>query len=60
MYSGDIDRDGDVDFADLDALIAVLLGQPLDPEHVNNADLNADGVADGRDIPLFLSAFLAQ
>ncbi len=57
---GDIDRDGDVDLDDADALIAVLLDNPLDPAHVDNADLNEDDTADGEDIQPFLNALLAQ
>jgi len=53
---GDIDGDGDVDFDDLDALTAVLLDAPLDPNHVPASDLNDDGTADGRDIGLFVQA----
>ncbi len=53
---GDIDGDGDVDFDDLDAFVAVLIGVPLDPAHVARADLNGDGTADGDDIKLFVEA----
>jgi hypothetical protein len=53
---GDINDDGDVDFQDLDAFIAVLLGTPLHPDHVARSDLNGDGVADGLDVPDFITA----
>ena len=55
---GDVDADGNADFLDLDAMIAVLLGMPLDPAHVANADLNGDGSANGNDIQLMVDALL--
>ncbi len=55
----DIDGDGDVDFDYLNALVAVLLGMPLDAAHVANADLNGDGKNDGLDIPLFVTFLLS-
>ena len=55
---GDVDGDGDADFFDLDALVAVLLGMPFDPAHVANADLNGDGAANGNDIQLMVEALL--
>ncbi len=57
---GDIDADGDVDLDDAEALVNVLLGSPLDPDHVLRSDLNDDGMADGLDIPVFIGAFLEQ
>jgi hypothetical protein len=59
LISGDLNGDGDVDFDDLNALVAVLLGVPLDPAHVARADLNGDGNNDGEDIQLFVDAILA-
>ncbi len=47
---GDVNLDGGVDWADIAAAVAVLLGQDTDPDHVAAADANCDGVADGRDI----------
>ncbi len=55
---GDIDADGDVDFDDQNAFINVLLGTPLDPDHVSRGDLNGDGAANGADLPLFAQAIL--
>lgn len=48
--AGDVDGDGDVDVADGAALAAVLVDQPLDPEHVGRGDVNGDGTRDGRDV----------
>ena len=56
---GDVDADDDADFVDLDAMVAVLLGMPLDPAHVANADLNGDGATDGNDIQLMVDALLS-
>ncbi|MBN2562703.1 MAG: FG-GAP repeat protein [Phycisphaerae bacterium] len=55
---GDVDCDGDVDLIDLDIFLAVLLGVDMDPNHVDNADLNRDGWPNGVDVQLFVDAFL--
>lgn len=55
---GDIDADGDVDDVDVSLFVGVLLGNPLDPDHVGRSDLNDDGLADGRDIALFTFYYL--
>ncbi len=55
---GDVDAYGDADFFDLEALVAVLLGMPLDPAHVARADLNGDGTANGSDVQLMVDALL--
>ena len=55
---GDVDTDGDADFVDLGAMVAVLIGAPLDPAHMANADLNGDGSANGDDIQLMVDALL--
>lgn len=59
VCAADIDNNGVVDALDVDAFVAVLLGMPLDPGHVTRSDLNFDGVADGRDIPLEVACLLA-
>jgi len=51
---GDIDADGDVDHADLPLFVNVLLGANTDPGHIARSDLNADTLADGRDIAGFV------
>lgn len=56
---GDIDADGDIDGDDANALVAVLLGAPLTPEHVSRSDLNGDSMQDGLDIGPFVDAWLA-
>ncbi len=56
---GDIDGDGVIGDDDAAALLAVLLGAPLDPDHVPGSDLNGDGNADGLDIQPFIEAILS-
>ncbi|MBN2561076.1 MAG: choice-of-anchor H family protein [Phycisphaerae bacterium] len=58
LVCGDIDNDGDVDFDDLDAFVAALLGLPIQPEHVFRADMNGDGFANGADVQLFVNALI--
>ena len=57
---GDIDGDGVIGENDTAALVAVLLGSALDPDHVPGSDLNGDGNADGLDIQPFIEAILSQ
>ena len=54
---GDIDADGNVDYVDLSLFVQVLLG--LDPSHISRADMNGDGVANGKDVQLFVDAMMA-
>ncbi len=53
---GDLDADGDIDFTDADLFTQVLLGSPADPAHAARADMNDDGAANGRDLPMFAEA----
>jgi|GEM_PF-2433536 len=53
---GDIDGNGLLNADDVIAFSAVLLAVPLDPIHMNRADVNCDGETNGRDIQLFLDA----
>lgn len=55
---GDINGDGLTNLLDIPALIAVMLGTPLDQSHVARADLTADGLANGRDIHYFVNYLL--
>jgi len=55
---GDVNNDGQVNLLDIPALIAVMMGAPIDPSHVGRADLNHDGLADGRDIHYFVNYLL--
>ncbi|HKQ48150.1 MAG TPA: hypothetical protein VJZ71_08790 [Phycisphaerae bacterium] len=56
--SVDIDSDGDEDFTDVAAFVAVLLGSPQDVNHTPRCDLNCDGAENGLDIHPFVDAFL--
>ena len=58
LVPGDLDEDGDVDPSDLAMFINVLLGIETDPDLVDLADLNGDGLSDGADIQAFVQAFL--
>jgi len=55
---GDIDADGDLDADDVTAFIAVLLGSPLDTDHIPRCDMNGDTLADGRDVSGFTNAYI--
>lgn len=55
---GDIDADQDVDLADADALVNVLLDQPSNPSHPGRSDLNHDGIVDARDIAAMTEAMM--
>lgn len=57
---GDIDGDHDCDLDDAVALVNVLLGTPLHTGDSARADLNGDGLADGRDIQIFLNDLLGS
>ncbi len=57
---GDFDKDRDVDLDDLNTFVAVLTGTDTDPGHLETADINGDGVADGLDTQLFVDAILGQ
>ncbi len=56
--SGDIDCDGDVDGADRDLFIAVLLGTETGASYVARSDLDASGTVNGLDVSGFVQAFL--
>ena len=47
---GDVSLDGTVDDADVQALVAVILGQQEAPEATLAADIDGSGAVDGHDI----------
>ena len=51
---GDIDGNAVVTLGDLAGFVAVLLGQDVDWVHVIVADMNGDGIVDGRDVGEFV------
>ncbi len=55
---GDINGDSVVNTTDLSILVAVLLGNNVDPAYVMACDLNHDGVANGGDVREFVTAFM--
>ena len=52
MQGGDLTGDGALTMDDVPVFVDVLLG--LDPAHEAAADMDCDGVADGRDIQPFV------
>ncbi len=57
-YSGDYDSNGVVDSDDAYFFVDCLLGPGASWPGCTWADMNADGTADGKDIPLFVEAML--
>jgi len=57
--AGDLNGDGDVTTADIPDFVNVLLGVDTIPPHVVAADVNCDGLADGRDVKPFTVLLLA-
>jgi glycosidase len=55
---GDIDADQDIDLADSDALVNVLLDQPSNPSHPGRSDLNRDGTVNALDIAEMTEALM--
>ncbi len=51
---GDMDDDGDFEPDDIAIFVAVLICVDLDPCHINRADINLDGKANGLDIQPFV------
>ena len=51
--SPDMDNDSDVDLDDLPIFVSVLLGLDTTPVRVARADVNCDGLVDGRDVQPF-------
>lgn len=56
---GDVNCDGIVDFADGQAIVDVLLEVDLAVCHVEAADLDGSGAADGRDIQPMIELLLS-
>ncbi len=58
VNSGDINADGVVDDVDVALFTAVLLGLDATPDYVERSDMNDDDLTDGRDVQLFVEAYL--
>jgi len=56
MTPGDFDSDGDIGSDDLTIFCNVLLDSNPTQERIKTADMNGDGLADGRDIQAFVQA----
>ncbi|MBK8267145.1 MAG: hypothetical protein IPK83_02100 [Planctomycetes bacterium] len=57
---GDIDADYDVDTDDLALFVNVLLDLETNPDFLNRSDLDGNSLADGKDIDLFVIAYLSH
>lgn len=55
---GDINGSGAVDFDDVAAFAAVLVGNETDANKIERADMDDSGIADGEDIAAFIAALL--
>ncbi|MCG8405302.1 MAG: dockerin type I domain-containing protein [Phycisphaerales bacterium] len=56
--TGDVNGDLTVDLNDVTTFVEVVLGIDTDPGNLQRADLNCDGVVDGRDIEPLLASIL--
>ena len=56
--AGDIDGDGDLDSIDQQLFLAVLLGADNSIFHMQRADLNAYGQANGSDLAVFVTSLM--
>jgi 6-phosphogluconolactonase (cycloisomerase 2 family) len=61
--SGDMDCDGDLDVADIDAFVLALVNPPSWAGtypycNINRGDMNGNGLVDGADIQLFVDAII--
>lgn len=56
--AGDIDGDGDIGTDDVEAFVGVLLGTITDACMARRADMNEDGLNDGRDVPTLVAAIV--
>ena len=54
---GDVDGDGEVNIADINAVIAAILG-PVDPDLMERADVNSDGEVNVQDINAVIAIIL--
>ena len=57
---GDVDIDGDVDVVDVMMTVGHILGRTADNFHVENADVNADGLVDINDVTAIVNIVLTQ
>lgn len=57
-HTGDLDNDSDIDEIDAAILVDVLLENDADPLHVDRADVDCSGAADGMDIAPFVDRWL--
>ena len=55
---GDVDGDGEVNIADINAVIAAILG-PVDPDLMERADVNGDGEVNVQDINAVIAIILS-
>lgn len=58
LLRGDVDGDGEVNIADINAVIAVILHQDVAPELMERADVNGDGEVNVQDINAVIGIIL--
>lgn len=60
VVTGDVNHDGEVDVADVNAIIAMILGSTNPAIDVNEADINRDGEIDVSDVTTLIDIILKQ
>lgn len=57
---GDLDGNGSIDMDDVELFVTVLLGSDTDPIHMERADCDNSGVADGGDVEPFIGFLVSE
>jgi len=59
LCAGDFDCNGTIDASDINTFIAVLLGLDTNPRHIARADIDHNGLANGRDVGPFVDLIIS-
>ena len=57
---GDVNGDGEVSLADVTALVALVLDEPMPPDYSGRADVNGDGETSVADVTNLTTLILQQ